>query len=300
MEKLNTISSLQTNSVIESNSRSTLIPLKDEPKLEKQLRDNDIISNNNENTTFLLPNNDLFIFIRNEKEFKSSENEFLNTLIKPTDGWVSRNLNRPVSLTFSKYLTRLNISPDLITYITLIIGILNSILFCFGGYYPLMIGSFMFHATSVLDGVDGELARLEYKSSERGEWLDTFADNLIYITSLIGLVIGIYRNNPSDIVFYSGIISAIIVILALLSLYLYLLRQKKGGSLVSVEYSFEKGNTKFDEIMRYAAALGKRDFFALFFFFMGVLGILHYSLIYIGIVGLFVLAFSIHSHLKVN
>ncbi len=232
----------------------------------------------------------------NEKEKKVAKKALIRSLTKPTDGWVSRNLNRPISTLISRVLAHTRITPNQFTVVTGLVGLVTGFFLALGGYWNYLIGGALFHLTSVLDGVDGELARLKYKSSPFGQWLDTLVDNLSYLAALAGIIIGIYRNGASDIVLLSGILAVVFVVLALGSLYLYLLRFKSGGTLLNVEYNFQKGNSFFDKFMRVAAGFGKRDLFALIFFGLGIIGQMPMALGYVAIMAFFVFVFSVQAH----
>ena len=232
----------------------------------------------------------------NRTEKKDAEKALIRSLTKPTDGWVSRHLNRPISTSISRVMAHTRITPNQFTIVTGLLGLVTGFFLALGGYWNYLIGGALFHFTSVLDGVDGELARLKYKSSPFGQWLDTMVDNLSYLAALAGIIIGIYRNGASDLVLWSGALAVVFVVLALGSLYLYLLRFKSGGTLLNVEYNFQNGNSFFDRFMRGAAGFGKRDLFALIFFGLGIIGQMPMALVYISIMAFFVFAFSVQAH----
>lgn len=236
--------------------------------------------------------------VSNKQELKSVKKALIRSLTKPTDGWVSRNLNRPISTLFSRVLAYTAVTPNQFTIITGLLGVATGVFMALGGYFNNLIGGALFHLTSVFDGVDGELARLKFKSSPFGQWLDTLVDNLTYLAALAGIIIGIYRNGAPEYVKIAGILSVIFAVSALVSLYFYLLRFNKGGTLLNVEYSFQDGNTTFDKIMRVAAGLGKRDLFALIFFILGIFGQLNLALVYVCIMAAFVFGFSIQAHFR--
>src|SRR5439155_13458603 len=90
-------------------------------------------------------------------------------------GPVSRYLNRPVSTRISMTLAPLRISPDLASWFAAAVGIVAGWLLAVG--YGLA-GAIAAHACSVLDGVDGELARLQVRATARGAMLDGVLDRL--------------------------------------------------------------------------------------------------------------------------
>jgi phosphatidylglycerophosphate synthase len=97
------------------------------------------------------------------------------SLPRPTDGPVSRLLNRRLSVPVSWLLVRLPVSPDLLSAISFVIGLAGAILLGLG--YG-VAGGVLVQACSVLDGVDGEVARLTLRAGPRGTLLDGYLDRL--------------------------------------------------------------------------------------------------------------------------
>ena len=238
--------------------------------------------------------------VHTDTEKKAVKKALIRSLTKPTDGWVSRNLNRPISTLFSRVLVHTSITPNQFTIVTGLIGVSTAWFLAAGGYWNYLIGGALFHFTSVLDGVDGELARLKFKSSPFGQWLDTLVDNLSYLAALGGIITGIYLHGATDLVKWSGILSVIFAVLALGSLYFYLLRFKSGGTLLNVKYGFQEGNSTFDKVFQVAAAFGKRDLFELLFFILGIFGKMPWALTYIAIMAFMVFVFSIQAHVSAS
>ncbi|MBW2005204.1 MAG: CDP-alcohol phosphatidyltransferase family protein, partial [Deltaproteobacteria bacterium] len=48
--------------------------------------------------------------------------------------------------------------------------------FFLGGYSNLVIGTLLAHLSSVIDGCDGEIARLKFQVTEFGGWFDAVLD----------------------------------------------------------------------------------------------------------------------------
>jgi phosphatidylglycerophosphate synthase len=238
--------------------------------------------------------------VHSPAEKKAVKKALIRGLTKPTDGWVSKNLNRPISTSISRVLAYTPITPNQFTIVTGLVGVATGVFLAMGGYWNYLIGGFLFHFTSVLDGVDGELARLKFKSSPFGQWLDTVVDNLSYLAALGGMITGLVLHGASQAVQLAGILAVVFVVLALGSLYLYLLRFKAGGTLLNVKYSFQDGGGWFNNMMQYAAAFGKRDLFALIFFVLALFGQLPMALGYIAIMAFFVFAFSVQAHLQAS
>ena len=66
------------------------------------------------------------------------------------------------------------------------IGFYSAWLFSLGHYWTGVLGGFLSLAASVLDGCDGEIARLKYQESALGCWIETFGDYSYYSRSSSG------------------------------------------------------------------------------------------------------------------
>lgn len=108
------------------------------------------------------------------------------SLTKEADGPVSRYLNRPVSTRISMALAHLPIHPDAVSLVAFIVGL--------GAAWSLglgagILGAILVHVSSVLDGVDGEIARLQVRASPGGALLDGVLDRLADAAVIAGLAV---------------------------------------------------------------------------------------------------------------
>jgi len=122
---------------------------------------------------------------------RAAEKLLLASLKKPVDGFVSRHLNRRISLFLSRFLVRTGASPNAVTVAIMLFGALSGVAAAFAEpWWALVLAGFLFQAQSVLDGCDGEIARLTYRFSYMGQWLDTIGDDLTNYLFCLGLAIG--------------------------------------------------------------------------------------------------------------
>ena len=106
------------------------------------------------------------------------------SLGKDTDGPVSRFINRPLSTRLSMALAPLRPAPDLVSLVALVLGVAGAVLLAAGQG---LAGALLVHASSVADGVDGEVARLQLRGSPRGALLDGLLDRMGDAAVLAGL-----------------------------------------------------------------------------------------------------------------
>lgn len=108
-------------------------------------------------------------------------------LIKPTDGPISKYINRPISTRVSLYLYKkgVKISPNSVTILIFLLGLISTFILAQGKY---VIGGLMVFIISILDGVDGELARLKNETTAFGGFLDSVLDRYIDLMIILSLV----------------------------------------------------------------------------------------------------------------
>jgi len=108
---------------------------------------------------------------------KKAEKALLENLhAKQNDGPVSRYLNRPLSTKISRYLAGLPLTANQISFISFSLCLVASALFCIPGYRALVVGGLLTQLASILDGCDGEIARIKFEESEFGAWFDAVLD----------------------------------------------------------------------------------------------------------------------------
>ncbi|HSJ50362.1 MAG TPA: NTP transferase domain-containing protein, partial [Actinomycetota bacterium] len=106
------------------------------------------------------------------------------SLTKDADGPVSRYLNRPISSRLSMGLAHLPIHPDVVSFVAFGMAVAAGVAL---GAGAAILGAILVHVSSVLDGVDGEIARLQVRASRAGALLDGILDRVADAAVLAGL-----------------------------------------------------------------------------------------------------------------
>jgi phosphatidylglycerophosphate synthase len=124
----------------------------------------------------------------------SAEHKLDRWLVKPTDGIFAR-MNRRVSVPISRQLIRFPITPNMVSLFTLGVSFISGVFYAFGGYWNMLVGAILSVSASILDGCDGEVARLKLQESDFGCWLETVCDYLYYLFIFAGMAIGFFRSS---------------------------------------------------------------------------------------------------------
>ncbi len=149
---------------------------------------------------------DMWQRVDTEEDVRSAERKLDRWLVKPTDGIYAR-LNRRISIPISRQLIKFPITANMVTLFTLGIGIASAAFFAFGGYWNTLVGAFLCLSASILDGCDGEVARLKLQESAFGCWLETACDYLFYLCLFVGMTVGLWRSSGAKMyVLYGGML----------------------------------------------------------------------------------------------
>ena len=143
--------------------------------------------------SFIAAPEDQWQRIRTAADERSASRRLDSWLVKPTDGIFAR-MNRRISIPLSHQLIKTPITPNVVTFGILAVSISAGVFYARGGYWNMLLGALLSAWASILDGCDGEVARLKLLSSEFGCWLDTICDYLYYVITFAGITIGLNRS----------------------------------------------------------------------------------------------------------
>ena len=119
-----------------------------------------------------------------------AEWRLLRGLVKDTDGFMARNVERPISLRIARRLASTGITPNQITLLSVGIGLGGALFFLSEHWLWQTIGALLFLAHSILDGCDGELARLRFQELRFGGIIDYWGDNVVHIVVFACMAVG--------------------------------------------------------------------------------------------------------------
>ena len=133
--------------------------------------------------------------VSSEEDRLLAEQKLDQWLFKSTDGVFAR-MNRKVSIPISRQLIKFPITPNMVSLFTLGVSFLAGAFFALGGRGNMCLGAILSVFASILDGCDGEVARLTFQDSAFGCWLETVCDYLYYVFIFAGMMIGLLGRGP--------------------------------------------------------------------------------------------------------
>jgi phosphatidylglycerophosphate synthase len=148
----------------------------------------------------------LAVRVVDPRDLESVERHVRRSSYKDTDNKLAR-LNRRMSVPISVALIRTPLTANQLSIALVAVGFYAAWLFSLGHYGAGILGAFLSLAASVLDGSDGEIARLKYQESALGCWIETFGDYSYYLAVFVGLTAGAAHRTGWDGFYWLGAVA---------------------------------------------------------------------------------------------
>ena len=128
--------------------------------------------------------------VRVPADGRAAERWLYRALIKQNEGFMSRHFERKISMSVTRLLVDTAATPNMMTVVSVAIGLAAAP--CFLSVSPAwqLTGALLFLAHSILDGCDGELARLKFLESRHGAVLDFWGDNIVHFAVFSAIAVG--------------------------------------------------------------------------------------------------------------
>ncbi len=227
---------------------------------------------------------------------KRAEDAVFAELLRGDLGFVARYLNKPVSFFITRHLLcHLPLSPNQVSVGAAILGFCGAALIATGNYAIMIWGFFLAHVQSILDGCDGELARVRLQQTPFGEWLDTLLDDGLNILIFAALGIGLYRGTGVGLYLAAGVLAAAMHLCYDAVAISEIRRQGETGETIklrwrlagkeSLKKRLQKGPAQGRSNLAMAlVTMGRRDFFIFAFLVYALVGLPKLTLIHAAIV----------------
>ena len=210
----------------------------------------------------------------------TEQEAFLSKIRRETPGLVARTLNKPISFAITRRLLRTSITPNQISIVNFGVALVAAWCLASLSYPTRVLGALLMQLSSILDGCDGEVARLKNQCSKLGAWLDTIFDDLTNNLFFLAIAIGLWRSTQNG--WYLGIGTE--VLFASLGMtaiiYHYLITVTKSANAAHFKLAWEQdqpnGTTSSSFYNQVLKQLLKRDFFI---FFMAICILLNVRII---------------------
>jgi len=163
----------------------------------------------------------------------TAEAQLLRSLGREGDSVLVRTVDRRLSQILTKRLMRTSVTPNQITLGSAAVGIMGAFFLAQPSQMLQVLGSLLFLFSTIMDGCDGEIARLTFQESAFGAKLDLIMDNVVHLVLFPSIALGLYRREYDTLYFVLGGLT-LGGILVSIAVYLpYLLRRQKMHSTLA-------------------------------------------------------------------
>ncbi len=208
-----------------------------------------------------------------ENSAKAAEDLLFAHVGKTATGWISRNINSQFSLRTSRQLIKTPLTPNMISVLINIIGMMSGPFYAFG--HP-VIGAVCMQIATILDRCDGEVARVRLMETKKGQWVDTISDQGTVLSFIIGVSVGYYLISGKPIALWLGALNLSIFIFFVIWSFYFLRHYTDSGSLVSyfeVDKLVDEKNSSFmRKLIKIVRPMSRRNFYSLGFLVVAIVG----------------------------
>ncbi|MDQ3369341.1 MAG: CDP-alcohol phosphatidyltransferase family protein [Myxococcota bacterium] len=180
-----------------------------------------------------IPHGDIAVHLATTPaERKAATRMLLRILTKADeDSPVSKYIYRPLSKPLTQLLLHTPITPNQVSILVGLIGLIGCWFTAQPGQGALIWGAGLVFASGILDGCDGEIARLKLTSSPLGAWLDTIVDEVTSVAYFIAIGYHTYALHPEPWIAASIVIGTLSYVASIYGIYYFcIVVLKAGGS----------------------------------------------------------------------
>jgi 1L-myo-inositol 1-phosphate cytidylyltransferase / CDP-L-myo-inositol myo-inositolphosphotransferase len=215
---------------------------------------------------------------------KMAQGLLIKALRKPVDGVIARHINRRFSLAMSRWLMNTPVRPNHVTAFSLLVSIAAAVAAAFAtATNPLWLvfGAVLWQLASMLDGIDGELARLKFTESKFGEWFDTLTDDIGKFVFFIGAGIGVSTITGQSVWLALSVIAVAVQMTLAINLYRKLLKTGS-GSHYALAWETKASTNRAARLYHRIEFMSRRDYYVFAWMVLAIFGYAH-----VGIIGTF-------------
>lgn len=120
------------------------------------------------------------------------------------DGYISKHINRKMSEPMARLLAKTRVTPSQMTWAAFGIALLSFVSFILGNN---IIAGLLVQLSSIVDGIDGSLARLKGMTSQFGGFLDSVLDRYADILIILGLTLWSLSHETYSGIWLAGLLA---------------------------------------------------------------------------------------------
>jgi 1L-myo-inositol 1-phosphate cytidylyltransferase / CDP-L-myo-inositol myo-inositolphosphotransferase len=123
----------------------------------------------------------LYVRAASPADVAAAEDALFAALSRNDGNLFARFVDRVLSRAISRRLAPTSVTPNQITLASIAVGLAGAASLLHPSYEAGVLGTLLFLVSTILDGCDGEIARVKFRESPFGAKLDLVGDNLVHV-----------------------------------------------------------------------------------------------------------------------
>lgn len=223
---------------------------------------------------------------RDPAELRRAQSVLIRSLRKSVDGLIARHINRRFSLAATRVLMHTGIRPNHVTAFSLAVSVLAAVTAAQASVtapWWLAVGAVLWQLASMLDGIDGELARLKFQGSKLGEWFDTLTDDVGKFVFFIGSGIGVTALTGQTIWLQLCVVMVLLQLSMSINLYRKLIKTGSGSHYALAWQGHQQAKDTWGaRFMARVEPLARRDYYVFAWMVLAIVGWLKLGIVIMG------------------
>ena len=184
----------------------------------------------------------------NKEDFRVAEERLLKSVGLSNDSLMDRLITRFISRQLTRVLLKTSLTPNQITFLSLLIGLGSAWCFYQGTFFSGITGALLLLVSAWVDCTDGEIARLKFMETSWGARFDIYCDNIVHFSVFFSIGMGLFFATGNSLyILYGGLaVFGSLVAFMILS-----------GSIMKKKQAAEQGKTSETNL---TDQLANRDF----------------------------------------
>jgi phosphatidylglycerophosphate synthase len=193
---------------------------------------------------------------------RRAEWALIRTMNKAHEGPVDALVNWRFSMRITRALSHrsLKVTPNHVTICAILVGLAAAACVATGTWALMALGGVLLEVNSILDSVDGELARLRFQYSKLGQWLDNLSDDVIDNVFILASAYAI-----GGTWWWLGVAAVAGRVIVAVSTYIWVYAKTGTGDVFAFRWWFESEKATAAEVyspksvLTWLRSLGRRD-----------------------------------------
>ena len=142
----------------------------------------------------------------NKEDFRVAEERLLKSVGLSNDSLMDRLITRFISRQLTRVLLKTSLTPNQITFLSLLIGLGSAWCFYQGTFFSGITGALLLLVSGWVDCTDGEIARLKFMETSWGARFDIYCDNIVHFSVFFSIGMGLFFATGNSLyILYGGL-----------------------------------------------------------------------------------------------